>query len=238
MMPSMLGLTEKPTWACGSPGICWAIRRSFADNGTVPNCRESAKGYAMPRDTKATKSVGEFWACCKLAMNGWAPALTRDGLERTDILAERNADKSLKPGEVSLISVQVKTSRNERWPLNVDRIGAQRNDAEWFVLVGWADKTQELSSYVVPRDHVCAAAWLYHMAWLRAPGFEAKRHCPPSQARVDGEVFTGYKDQWALLLKSTSSVPILLPHWLHEVALRQECALPEWHPWSKKLPNW
>ena len=42
----------------------------------------------MVSDTKAVKSVGEFWTCCKLAMNGWAPALTRDGLERTDILAE------------------------------------------------------------------------------------------------------------------------------------------------------
>ena len=44
----------------------------------------------MVSDTKAVKSVGEFWTCCKLAMNGWAPALTRDGLERTDILAERS----------------------------------------------------------------------------------------------------------------------------------------------------
>lgn len=38
-------------------------------------------------DTQMTKSVGEHWVCAELARRGWAPALTRDGLERTDILA-------------------------------------------------------------------------------------------------------------------------------------------------------
>lgn len=38
-------------------------------------------------DTKMTKSVGEHWTCATLARHGWAPALTRDGMERTDILA-------------------------------------------------------------------------------------------------------------------------------------------------------
>jgi hypothetical protein len=33
------------------------------------------------------KTVGEHWVCATLARYGWAPALTRDGLERTDILA-------------------------------------------------------------------------------------------------------------------------------------------------------
>jgi hypothetical protein len=38
-------------------------------------------------DTKMIKTVGEHWVCATLARYGWAPALTRDGLERTDILA-------------------------------------------------------------------------------------------------------------------------------------------------------
>ena len=75
----------------------------------------------MSRDTKAVKSVGEFWVCCKLAMNGWAPALTRDGLKRTDILAEYS-DSLSDSAAASLISVQVKTSRNERWPLNAEKL--------------------------------------------------------------------------------------------------------------------
>lgn len=91
----------------------------------------------MVSDTKAVKSVGEFWTCCKLAMNGWAPALTRNGLERTDILAER----SHAPFDVTQISVQVKTSRNERWALNPAKIGSQRSLYEWFVLVSDGMKT-------------------------------------------------------------------------------------------------
>jgi hypothetical protein len=38
-------------------------------------------------DTKMTKTVGEHWVCATLARYGRAPALTRDGLARTDILA-------------------------------------------------------------------------------------------------------------------------------------------------------
>lgn len=38
-------------------------------------------------DTKQTKTVGEHHVAAELARRGWAPALTRDGVERTDILA-------------------------------------------------------------------------------------------------------------------------------------------------------
>lgn len=38
-------------------------------------------------DRKMTKTVGEHWVCAALARHGWAPALTRDGIARTDILA-------------------------------------------------------------------------------------------------------------------------------------------------------
>lgn len=34
-----------------------------------------------------TKSAGEHWTCAELARSKWAPALTRDGIARTDILA-------------------------------------------------------------------------------------------------------------------------------------------------------
>lgn len=38
-------------------------------------------------DRKMTKTVGEHWVCATLARHNWAPALTRDGIARTDILA-------------------------------------------------------------------------------------------------------------------------------------------------------
>ena len=161
----------------------------------------------MVSDTKAVKSVGEFWTCCKLAMNGWAPALTRDGLERTDILAER----SHAPFDVTQISVQVKTSRNERWALNPAKIGSQRSLYEWFVLVGWNENEQTLSSYIVPRNHVSAGAWLGHMRWLTDP--TAKRQTP---ILLPHELH-----EFALIADASNS------------------KLPEWHPWSgDSLPEW
>lgn len=190
-------------------------------------------------DRKATKSVGEFWVCCKLAMNGWAPALTRDGLERTDILATRNEE----PYDAQAINVQVKTSRDERWPLNPERIGADRNGGEWFVLVAWHEDTQTLDSYVIPRDHVSAGAWLAHMAWLTDPTVpKGQRNAGPDRARIGLDVFGAYKDRWDLLLKPTDQAPILLPHWCHEVALGKDdvrAKLPDWHPWAgDNLPEW
>ena len=54
-------------------------------------------------DTKQVKTVGEHHVAAELARRGWAPALTRDGLERTDILAvhpgsgERRQIEGLRP---------------------------------------------------------------------------------------------------------------------------------------------
>jgi hypothetical protein len=47
--------------------------------------------HAGAVDTKMVKTVGEHWVCATLARHGWAPALTRDGLERTDILSQSTA---------------------------------------------------------------------------------------------------------------------------------------------------
>lgn len=56
-------------------------------------------------DYKMIKSAGEHWVCATLARHGWAPALTRDGLERTDIVAV-----STKLAERPVIEMQVKTA--------------------------------------------------------------------------------------------------------------------------------
>ena len=66
-------------------------------------------------DTKQTKSVGEHHMCAMLARLDWAPALTRDGLARTDILAVHT------DGDRPMIEVQVKSIRGASdsvsWPL-------------------------------------------------------------------------------------------------------------------------
>ena len=57
-------------------------------------------------DTKQTKTIDEHHVAAELARRGWAPALTRDGLERTDILAA-HADGT----DRRQIEVQVKTTK-------------------------------------------------------------------------------------------------------------------------------
>jgi hypothetical protein len=61
--------------------------------------------HAGAMDTKMVKTVGEHWVCATLARHGWAPALSRDGLERTDILAV-NTKSTDRP----IVEIQVKTA--------------------------------------------------------------------------------------------------------------------------------
>lgn len=108
-------------------------------------------------DTKMTKSSGEHWACSVLSQYGWGVALTRDGLERTDILAVHTTE----PGR-PMIEVQVKslnfTGPKSSWPLGTKAQGPSQSDREWFVLVLLGKTPAERPrSFVVPRDHVAAA---------------------------------------------------------------------------------
>ncbi|WP_308796342.1 hypothetical protein [Agromyces silvae] len=68
-------------------------------------------------DTKQTKTIGEHHVAAELARRGWAPALTRDGLERTDILAVLAEGHQRR-----LVEIQVKAARGSKvdgisWPL-------------------------------------------------------------------------------------------------------------------------
>jgi len=71
-------------------------------------------------DTKQTKTIGEHWAASELARHGWAPAMTRDGLARTDILASHTQTGQM-------IQVQVKTSMSGG-PKMSWMLGANVND--------------------------------------------------------------------------------------------------------------
>lgn len=184
------------------------------------------------KDTKQTKSIGEFWVCAELAMRGWDPALTRDGVARTDILAI-NAEDSRQ------ISIQVKTTTAGNWPLNIRRIGLAQQNSEWFVLVKVDKATHGIRGFVVPRNHVIAGTWIGHQSWLTDPEAKSgKRNTDISGARIDIPTFAGYEDRWDLLKEPTSSAPVLLPHWQHENAMLERVGLPEGHPWQQYLPNW
>ncbi|MGC5585897.1 hypothetical protein [Ornithinimicrobium sp. W1665] len=189
-------------------------------------------------DTKQTKTIGEHWACCELARRGWAPALTRDGIERTDILAVKNH------GERLMVEVQVKTTvavpGRVSWHLGSLAHSVAGGEHEWVVLVA-ADPEPRgpLRSFVVPRSHVSAAAWISHMDWLTHPDAPAgKRTASVEHARVKVEVFAAYEDRWDMVERPTEQAPVLLPTAFRSLATEQRVGLPPAHPWHQDLPSW
>ena len=80
------------------------------------------------------RTMGEHWVCAALARYGWAPALTRDGLERTDILAV-NTDLHHRP--VAGMQVKTASQRGEgtNWLLGTKAQFLAKSAHEWFVLV-------------------------------------------------------------------------------------------------------
>ncbi|MHA3835887.1 hypothetical protein ACXR8F_09220 [Terrabacter sp. AAH1] len=189
-------------------------------------------------DTKQTKSIGEHHVCAMLARLDWAPALTRDGLARTDILAVHT------DGDRPMIEVQVKSIRGAgdsvSWPLGLKSQCPAVHDREWFVLVAIpADPLQRIRNFVVPRDHVAAAAWVEHMHWLTEPGIApGKRNVGVDRARSQLSTFKDYEDRWDLLLSSTNEAPVLLPSAFRDWAEEAHIGLPPDHPWLGGLPVW
>lgn len=194
-----------------------------------------------PRDTKLTKSIGEHHVCAELARHGWAAALTRDGLARTDVLAVRADDEERR----TLVELQVKTTVHDgkkiSWLLGEKSQQRAVAPREWFVLVASPrDLTAPVRSFVVPRDHIAAAAWIGHMTWLTDPAAKAgKRNAGVSQSRISVDVFERYEGCWNLLdTESTDDVPVLLPGWMRTNAELERVGLPEGHPWRERLPEW
>jgi hypothetical protein len=190
-------------------------------------------------DTKQTKTIGEHYAAAELARRGWAPALTRDGLERTDILAVKT------DGVRRLVEVQVKTAMNSgwkdvNWPLGEKSQQASASEAEYFVMVGVLTELRVPPRFfVVPRAHVAAAAWITHQHWLTEPGVPAgKRNVSAARARVYVRTFEAYEDRWDLLDIDESSCPVLLPAHYRDLAREPRVGLPEGHAWRTQLPVW
>jgi len=190
-------------------------------------------------DTKQTKTIGEHHVAAELARRGWAPALTRDGLERTDILAVL-----AEGAERRLVEIQVKTARGARmesisWPLGSKSQEPSLHDREYFVMVAIPhDLSERPRNFVVPRIHVAAAAWIEHMNWLTHPDAPpGKRNAPVERSRVLLRTFAAYEDRWDLLEADQSRCPVLLPANYHDLAIAQRVGLPPGHEWNAGIPE-
>ena len=191
-------------------------------------------------DKKLTKNAGEHWVCSVLARCGWSAALTRDALERTDILAVHTEGDAR-----TAIEVQVKTATwvddMERWRLGKNDQKPARSRFEWYALVILRPDapTSALRTFFVPRDHVAAAAWIGHRDWLAdksvPPG---TRNADMNWSRVKPETFEAYEDGFDWLDTPTDEVPVMLPERYRKLALDPEVGLPDKHPWKTSLPEW
>ncbi len=191
-------------------------------------------------DTKQTKTIGEHHVAAELARRAWAPALTRDGLERTDILAVLTQGQDRR-----LVEVQVKAARGPvwnriSWPLGTKAQGPSLHAREYFVMVAVPeDLTRSPRSFVVPRAHVAAAAWIEHMNWLTEPGVQpGQRNATVERSRVWLTTFARYEDRWDLLLLDEPDAPVLLPGHFRDLATDQRVGLPPDHSWRTDLPEW
>lgn len=191
-------------------------------------------------DTKQTKTIGEHHVASELARRGWAPAMTRDGIERTDILAVMTKDELRR-----LVEIQVKAARGPKfedisWPIGPKAQDPISTEHEFFVLVAIPDDLKLAPrSFVVPRRHISAGAWIEHMKWLTDPDAKpGKRNAGPDRARTSLKAFASYEDRWDLLLLDQCDTPVLLPREFRSWTQLDEVGLPEGHPWRDLLPDW
>jgi hypothetical protein len=189
-------------------------------------------------DNKLRGSAGEYLVCGALPQLGWAAALTRDGLARTDVLAVNTVTGRT-------ITIQVKTTggkaaRLAKWRVGCKDILPAAGASEWYVMVKLEGTAPAQCRYfVVPRDHMAAAVWIVHQEWLTDPTVKpGKRNTPISLANVGELPFIRYEDRWDLLDTPTDEVPVLLSAWCRQMALEKRVGLPPDHPWREHLPEW
>ncbi|TQO18531.1 hypothetical protein FB472_0048 [Rhodoglobus vestalii] len=163
-------------------------------------------------------------------------------LERTDILTVHTSEQG------PMIEVQVKTANyvggNTNWPLSTKSQQPELSTREWFVMVVLpAAPFQIPRSFIVPRNHVAAAAWLAHVHWLTEPDAQpGTRNAGPSRSRVNVDGWARYEDRWDLLLSPTTDCPVVLPKWMQNASLLDRVARNpnySWqHPWRDAPPTW
>jgi hypothetical protein len=140
-----------------------------------------------------------------------------------------------------MIEVQVKTASHgtSTWRVNRKAQEEALSPREWFVFVLLGERPWDAPrGFVVPRDHVAAAAHIAWTNWRTDPEVSEetlkKRNTPIDQARLHDYDLLGYQDRWDLLCEPTSNAPVLLPP--HFRTLAGRVGLPD--QWKLNPPEW
>ena len=188
-------------------------------------------------DNKMIKTVGEHWVCATLARHKWAPALTRDGLERTDVLAVAT-HLDHRP----TIEIQVKTAtegtRLTSWPIGLKAQEIAKSVYEWFVLVLLPTLPAAPRAFVVPRDARVGGNLDRSSALANRsrsyPGTAECRAQPGADSVVClGEIRRQVGPARHADHRRACSAPLVAPRTRPE-----RVGLPPGHPWAEALPAW
>jgi hypothetical protein len=164
----------------------------------------TAAADTMTRGTGLIGAAGEYYVAAELSLRGWLATPTIKNAPGTDVLAQYR-EKGI------LVAIQTKTaSLGNQFMVNasIERPSSANN--EWVVLVKLHALGSRPSFFVVPHNHVAAAAYAQHMRWLKTPGVGGRPHVDNPRRMLKANEFLAYEDRWDLLLRPTSDVPNLL----------------------------
>jgi hypothetical protein len=156
------------------------------------------------RGTGLTGAAGEYYVAAELSLRGWLATPTIKNAPGTDVLAQYR-EKGI------LVAIQTKTaSFGNQFMMNagIERPSSAEN--EWIVLVKLHKLGSRPSFFVVPHNHVAAAAYAQHRRWLATPGRAGQPHRDNPRRTLRAHQLLNYEDEWDLLLRPTSAVPNML----------------------------
>ena len=158
----------------------------------------------MTRATGLTGAAGEYYVAAELSLRGWLATPTIKNAPGTDVLAQYR-EKGI------LVAIQTKTaSLGNQFMVNATMERPSSANNEWVVLVKLHEMRTRASFFIVPHNHVAAAAYAQHRRWLATPGRDGQQHRDTPRRMLIAKQFLGYEDRWDLLLQPTSEAPNLL----------------------------
>ena len=172
------------------------------DEAATTNRATGLTGAA--RGTGVTGAAGEYYVAAELSLRGWLATPTLKNAPGTDVLAQYR-ERGI------LLAIQTKTASFGNpfmMNLGIERVSSAEN--EWVVLVKLHELGTRPSFFVVPHNHVAAAAYALHRRSLATPRRDGQPRRDHSRRTLRAHQFLDYEDQWDLLLRPTSEVANLL----------------------------
>ena len=113
-----------------------------------------------------------------------------------------------------------------------------RSEHEWFAFVLIPSFPQALRTFIIFRNHVCAATWI---EWRILTNYlDSKQQCDDKskQIWISWVTWQRYEERWDLLGTPTSDIPVMLGVYHRHLAKNKIVDLPPGHPWDEEFPEW